>query len=385
MSDTSSRRLGEPPPSVLDQLGATSWLPALTLVGALAVTTELRRGDHSDLPAALAAISRYSPGGFALLAAAVVVTAVLTQAFAFGAMAVVTGRWGSDRVSNRIATIGIAVESRRRNRVLSAIRATERCARAQAVAALADRPPADADAEDVCIDIVELFGDDWDTFARPATLRRLDRLRGVEEGFPDAHRILPTRLGNALRSYGDRVETGAGHDLDDLDAYVLRHRDDLTDSLLARHDRVRARLELYCTLEATFVLIAAVVAGALMPLGGPKVGAGAGLAACSLALAVLCSRAAMANAHDYGRTLLEIDALVRARIDITTPPEEGGPPEPDDEATVQPPPGSPGHGHDHAGPDVGADRTIVIGETVGRSVGVSPPRSTPDGSSRTRR
>lgn len=384
MSDTSSRRLGALPSLVLDQLGPSSWLPAMTLVGGLTVTAELRRIGEPDVPAAMAQISRYSLGGFAVLAGAVVVVAMLTQAFAFGAIGVMVGRWGTDRVSNWLAGCGIAVETRRRHRLLAAIRSTERAGRAQAVATLEDRRTPDA--EEVRIDIVELFGDDWGPFAEPSTLRRLERLRALERCFPAAHRILPTRLGNVVRSYADPIDTGGGSDLDDLDAYVLRHRDDLPTSLVARHDGLRVRLDLYCTLEATFVMLAVVVTAALVPLGRDMASAGLTLAAFHLAFAVLCSRAAMASAHAHGRALTEIGAQLRARVDLTAPPEGGEPPEPDDQMAVLPPPSTPGLGHDPSAPDVVADGTIVVPESR-PSVRdrISSPRSMPGGSSRTRR
>lgn len=382
MFDTSSRRLGPRPTPALHQLGPSSWLPAATLVGGLAVTAEMRRLDQPDLASAMAAISRYSLGGFALLAVSVVAAAILTQAVAFGAIGVMMGRWGTDPVSNWFAARGIAAESRRRNRLLAAIRAAERRGRAQAVATLQDRRPPDAD--EVRIDIVELFGDDWGAFAEPATLRRIDRLRQLERSFPAAHRVLPTRLGNVLRSYADPVDTGSGHDLDDLDDYVLRHRDDLPASIVGRHDGLRVRLDLYCTLEMTFVMLAIVAASALVPLGGEAVAAGATLAALHLVFAVVCSRAAMASAHAYGRVLREIAAQIAEQVDLTTPPEGGEPPEGDDQVAVLPPTGSPGRGHDPSTPDVAVDGTIVI--AGGRADDtVSRPRSTPDGSSRTRR
>lgn len=372
MPTSPPRNLTELLSKVLDQLSLSSWLPSLTFVGGVTFTAELAQLRRPSPLDALAAIGAYPLGGFVLLAVAVVLTALLTQAFAFQTIRLIEGYWGTDPISAWLAQAAISVETRRRARIRRRLRETEDRARSEAVAAFRDaetRPTVNsgidqgADSDDHLTDLIEMMGDDWMRMARPATLRRLEQLKQQEQGFPALHRILPTRLGNTLRSYEDRLETGDG----DLEGYVLRHFDELPEPIRSEHDQHRARLDLYCTLEPTFVVLAAVSIGTLAGRTAEFRVAGLVIGTVELALATLCYHSAIASAHAYGTVLLAIDELIARELDLTELPEDGNPPEADDEVAVLPP--TPGAGGAAA---IAQSDVIEVFDTLERATPTRP-------------
>src|SRR6266516_4271034 len=99
---------------VLNQLPLSAWLPAAALVLLLALVTQLGAvldrkpppaGPLDALGRAFAAISRTSIGGALLLIAAVVVLTMVTQAFAFEAIRVLEGYWGTNRQAEWYANL----------------------------------------------------------------------------------------------------------------------------------------------------------------------------------------------------------------------------------------------------------------------------------------
>ncbi len=114
--------------------------------------------------------------------------------------------------------------------------------------------------------------------------------------------MLPTRLGNLLRSYEDR----AFQDLkgQTLAGAVQRVYHLLPIELRSEHDQHRTRLDLYCSmvLVATVVTVIAVLLLREIP-GWTYL---AGIIASGAAIAQLCYRAAIASADAYGHLLLQI-------------------------------------------------------------------------------
>src|SRR5262249_29462391 len=92
----------------------------------------------------------------------------------------------------------------------------------------------------------------WEDDARPGDVHRINALsRRLGENYPrDDRRLMPTRLGNVLRASEDRA-----HDPDrgSLEGFVQRDYHRLPSTMQGRHDQVRSRLDLYCTLFLVFV------------------------------------------------------------------------------------------------------------------------------------
>ncbi len=84
----------------------------------------------------------------------------------------------------------------------------------------------------------------WRTRCSPIVMSRVYHLSRAEEDYPADHRVLPTRLGNIMRSTEDRL-TGAQ---DDVEGFALRHRQGVSPRVQLQHDQFRTRLDMYCTL-----------------------------------------------------------------------------------------------------------------------------------------
>ena len=122
---------------VLDQLSLSAWLPSASLVLVIGIAFSLRGVlDHSAAPAgavpkitrAVALLAGSGLGGALLALGAVVVLTMLTQAFAFEAIRVLEGYWGTskwteamaDRRCRHFADVRSSLEERRRAALESA-------------------------------------------------------------------------------------------------------------------------------------------------------------------------------------------------------------------------------------------------------------------------
>lgn len=93
---------------------------------------------------------------------------------------------------------------------------------------------------------------DWQEDAAPGLLRRMVAYDDRFAGYPTASRVMPTRLGNTLRSTEDELKNVDG----DLRGFVVRNLDKIPRSVLQEHDQYRNRLDMYCM----FVLVCAALA-----------------------------------------------------------------------------------------------------------------------------
>jgi hypothetical protein len=113
---------------VLDQLSLSAWLPSAALVLLLDFIAQLgialgakRTGATAAIGNALSRMSAVGIGGAVLLVIAIVVLAILTQAFSFEAIRVLEGYWGTARPVEVIARHRVT-RHRRRQQQLSARR-----------------------------------------------------------------------------------------------------------------------------------------------------------------------------------------------------------------------------------------------------------------------
>ena len=141
----------------------------------------------------------------------------------------------------------------------------------------------------------------WDR-ARPWRMRRVEGLEEAVSEFPIENRILPTRLGNLLRSVEDRLEHTDG----DLATFAMRRRSLVSLSVRTQHDQFRTRLEMYCILA----LVAAFVAAGAVPLLWAICGVGKYLVAAGCLLVAWTSyQAAITSARGYAVTLRFMDQV----------------------------------------------------------------------------
>jgi DNA-binding GntR family transcriptional regulator len=299
---------------ILDQLSVSAWLPAGALVFLLLLIANLQI-SHGNVHAALGNVAEINLVSLVLLLGAVVLTTVLTQAFEFEAIRLLEGYWGPGRLSRLLADWG----SRRHLARLHALteRQSEVRRRAFPHARLRMLEP-ERDIPLEVVDIIEarFTGRTVDS-ATQAHLREADSISFMDHAplnerrryyalvaaldqYPPEHLVLPTRLGNTLRSYERSLR---GTKSGSLQNFVREIFHELPLPMQIEHDQFRSRLDLYCSLLVVFALSGLIGAGVLATLGIEFSAATAGVA---LLLAGLSYRAAVASAREYGRVLRAI-------------------------------------------------------------------------------
>lgn len=255
---------------LLQQLNISAWFPAAFLVSGLAVLLQMRRQpDSDDVVEAVRALSEVSFGTIVVLLLSLLLAALLIQAFSFEAIRALEGYWGS-------TTLATWVTRRRVARHLAKVRGLEK-RRRDLIERMEAKAPKD----------------------RAADMAVVDALATRSEGYPAPQRLLPTMLGNTLRSYEDRVD--ANH-YARLESLVIENAERLSEGLLDDHDHRRARLDMYCSM--TLVSAGLALAGLLVLEGTEaRVEAFTAFAAASW----MSYRAANASAHAYGIVLCAID------------------------------------------------------------------------------
>jgi hypothetical protein len=320
---------------VLDQLSLSAWLPSAALV--LTAATVLQLGATLDadpsptgagaaVGQALGSIAAVSLGGAVVLVVAIVVLTILTQAFAFEAIRVLEGYWGTlrptealaDRRARKFEDARAALSERQADLTRRAWRsAREAIETAQSQAAA--RGDTDSDFCTWTPDMLAYLGSKllgqatlvqvtpdqriralaipWERFAPPDLLRRQVNVDKRLRDYPRPGRALPTKLGNVLRAHEDQTAR------DRVETFVLELYDTLPATLQRQHDEHRNRLDLYCSMVFVLLFVAAVAVGRL---AGQHPGWAAGCAGLLFAGIWLSYRAAVASARVYGLLIVEI-------------------------------------------------------------------------------
>lgn len=323
---------------ILDQLSLSAWLPsaALVLLVAFAVALGLvldeddpPREVSTALTEALARMTQVKLGGAVLVLAAIVVLTMLTQAFAFEAIRTLEGYWGTSRPVELVADACSGWHGRRRQWLQD--RHTDLTERAwwSASKSLHERevdrherglPP------DLTPDMIEVCGASvlrrpplvsirdaktrlkalhipWEKHADPGLMRRRINVAKRLRDYPDAERLMPTRLGNVLRRHEDM--TGERR----LEFFMHRVFDDLPLSMQVGHDVQRNRLDLYCSMVFVLGLAGVVTVARLWAHDSYAWGA----AAITVVAIWFTNRAAIASARSYGGILVTISDLVHRK------------------------------------------------------------------------
>lgn len=307
---------------ILDQLSLSAWLPAGVLVSIAILYGTFHA--HTDVASALDAIGAMSFTSFLLSVFSVIVVTVLTQAFEFAAIRLLEGYWGAGGPGYWLGRRRCAKHLRRRDRIRAAVnhldgdafalarsRALKDDGKLEPIFAIIEAQRSgwtDAEALQEAsagdIDRAESF--DWRVYGPTDDVRKLSILESRLREFPQIdYRVHPTRLGNVLRSFEDRVHNpGKGS----LEGMVQRVFHQLPATVQSEHDQFRTRLDVYCSLVLVFAL-ATVTSLVVYPSGRALVPV---IAAVMAALAYVSYRAAITSARAYGGVLETIDDLTRS-------------------------------------------------------------------------
>lgn len=303
---------------VLDQLSLSAWLPSAALVMAVTVLVHADGAD-GDFGAWAEAVSKWDITDGLLLLGAVIVLTTVTQAFEFEAIQLLEGYWGPAVLSELACDVGCSWHRWYRGRLESrqkkwTVRAFTPAHFQLSLLTSSTNPPATARDLEILLgqyaggtarpanraEMLRAIDVPWRNYAPARPLRREQSLRRRLELYPDADKVLPTRLGNTLRSFEDRAfpdlrgETLAGA--------VQRVYHKLPAPLQRQHDEHRTRLDVYASLVATAIVVT--VYGVVI-LWEHRGEAGA-VAAIGLITAYVFYRSCIAAARGYGSVLLVI-------------------------------------------------------------------------------
>jgi hypothetical protein len=305
---------------VLDQLSLTAWMPAAMLVGAGALLLQLRAQQNTDIALAAQKLASKPIGIVIVVLFAVVLMAVITQAFSFEAIRLLEGYWGDTRVSALFLRSCVDRHRRRyqnlldrrerqRREAFDVARSTMRRGgiKAAYIEVLEDDFYNTADENrrqhpDEISTAARQMG--WRPHSSPAMLDALDRSTSRLEEYPAEHRILPTKLGNVLRAKEDNI-SDEGKELESL---VVRRYEFISSRLMAQHDQFRDRLDMYCTLVLVFGFLG-IFGGVLLASEKDHYLGAVGAILVFILLGVLSYRAAISSARAYGGALKVIAEL----------------------------------------------------------------------------
>jgi hypothetical protein len=313
--DSSSLGLSQVLAKILQQLSISAWVPAAMLVGNGAVLLQLHADANYDIAGAVKELAGKPLGTLIILAFALVLATVVTQAFEFEVIRFLEGYFDS---ANSLIQAVMAWRIRRHEGKLDGLermlgvananarkQAVERMKRysgydPELLAYLAESPPKDSKDFDQAL-ARKAAALNWEPHAPAAARYRIDSTKARLASYPIKNRLLPTRLGNVLRAAEETIELG---EYENLEGYVVRHYDQLPAALQSQHKDYRTRLDMYCSLTLVCSVLAAISVATLhniSPIWGMVIAVVAyGLMGC------LSYQAAIASARSYGLILREI-------------------------------------------------------------------------------
>ncbi len=287
---------------MLDQLSLSAWLPAAALILCTAFIFELGMildGSSTPLnPAdtlreALTSMAAISWGGAGLFIVGIVVVTVISQAFEFEAIRILEGYWGTSLVAEFFAKWRCGKYRKERRKLAAKYKQQQKLAwkgarkkirKVQTSLILKGQSPrisedmilaigAQALGKDSTISLEQIDKEfisrfNWEKWAPGEPLRQRINIDKRLRDFPADERVLPTRLGNVLRSYEDKTNRRP------VESFIQKVFDLLPVSLRGEHDEQRSRLDLYCSMVFILVLVG-LIAGVRLGVGHPFWGAGA--------------------------------------------------------------------------------------------------------------
>lgn len=309
---------------ILNQLALSSWLPSAFLVLTVAFILALGQAVMDDrhlaqaVPTAFSKLGSISFQSVILMFAAVVVLTMLTQAFAFEAIRLLEGYWGTGRLVLLIARLPLSYHKQRRRTLRRRLRRLKKASWPRVERKLRNLKPQLSDdmimhmkAEvlpkstarvQLCpADLERVRRYDWVDWLSNRTRREKESIEHKLLDYPLDNDVQVTKLGNILRR--SESETGAAN----VETFVEENYDVVPFSLQVEHDEQRGRLDLYCSMVFMWVFLT-VVAIAIFNGAHPRYSIGA--AVIGIVGALLTYRAAVASARHYGSILIQIGAVV---------------------------------------------------------------------------
>lgn len=331
---------------VLDQLSLTAWLPAALVVANtyLVIGMYMLRGEGDkrsidNLQSTVSALDKKPIGVILAVLFGIVLVTLVTQSLEFAAIRFLEGYWGGSIFAAIPTWIGVRLQQTTLH--LMDRRASKLERKAFAAAApqiseeLSDTPQlasavllvgcdqatahleSDADGRDLLAQAQSYCLEaQWLEFS-PAHMRhRVNSLYVKRKAFPsDPSRLMPTRLGNALRAFEDRLQGDAAGAK--LRGYLYQRLDAIAPTLMRQHTQHRNRLDLYAVMSVVAALLAALDAW-LLPAVLPRDVAASAIAVL-VALSFVSYRGAIAAAMDYGPILLAMDNASTKQSTRATP------------------------------------------------------------------
>lgn len=250
---------------VLNQLSLSAWLPSAFLAVAGSFLFQFRAQHSLNFAEAATHLTKHTATVLILVIPVLISTTLVTQAFSFEAIRVLEGYWRRPGIPIFARKIMIRWHVQRRESLHVRRKEAAADAFAKVRRALLDRKlprrVVDAlEADALGIDRPPLSrkysryeGMEWRSVCNAWDLARVDHLLMLEQEYPPhSSRILPTRLGNIIRSTEDSLEHANG----DVEGFVLRRRNLVSERVQQQHDQFRARLEMYCILVFVSGLLA---------------------------------------------------------------------------------------------------------------------------------
>jgi len=302
---------------VLNQLSLSAWLPGAFFIASIAALLWFRARGALTLDGVGSYVEDNWVPVLVLAVPALVITTLLTQAFSFEAIRSLEGYW------RRRGPLSLVKKLRMKHHLRHKTALVKRYEKALAKAFNATRPALLATGIDASVFLAveaDAFGvrrptglsdeqklkadqSDWLEHCKPWLAERAIRLDRDSREYPEDSRIMPTMLGNILRT----AEDGLRHSDGDVEGFVMRNRAVVPTRVLEHHDQFRTRLDMYCTL--VFVTTAAAVA-AIAALWNVPMFDRIIVPVVLLVTAWASYTAALSSARGYSTVLRQIDESV---------------------------------------------------------------------------
>lgn len=317
---------------VLDQLSLTAWLPAALVVANMYVVVGmyLLRDPHAgptiaNLEKAVTALNDKPVGVILAVIFGVVLVTLVTQSLEFTAIRLLEGYWGGSLLAAIPTWSGVQLQRLRLwlmdRRATKVERKAFRSAENRIRIDLRDSPEllsaivllgVGADISHLPAELAEAAGEYFDNrrwlrWASAHLRHRANSLYNRRSAFPRQRtRLLPTRLGNALRSAEDQLSGDVAGPK--MRGYLYAHLDGIGPTLMHQHNQYRNRLDMYAVMTAVALSLGA-LDGWLLPTLLPRAVV-IGIASGYAVLSYLSYRGAISAALDYGPILLAMDKKI---------------------------------------------------------------------------
>ena len=327
---------------IIDQLSLSAWIPGLALVGGIALLVALQgsaSGGRPNLDIAFTKLADISLGGALALLGAVMLSTVVAQAFEFEMIKLLEGYWGAGRLPSWLRARRTDKHASRLHALRQQKKRLEKAALKRSIPRMAPADPeltrevkktwraqrAAATPLTTPSDAATYLLANWRRAAVPGDLRALEACEGAIRWYPSEHRLLPTALGNTLRSSEDRMKLSDGGD---LEGFVLRNYGTIPERLLGQLSAFRTRLNMYCSMVLVCVALAIVAVPLTIQFDAGHYATVVLSFVAFAALALVSYRAAIASARGYVAALLSSDEEVTktlAASALARGGHEGGP------------------------------------------------------------